>query len=80
MAEAFLTLSADDRREALAIVYKAAASGNLQLAPGGEARAALATDYVPMVEDGLLIEDAEPFEALIERCTDIAERANRAAG
>jgi hypothetical protein len=32
-----------------------------------------------MVEDGLLLEDAELFEALIERCADIAERANRAA-
>lgn len=62
-----------------AIDYEVAVSGKLQLAPAGEARAALATDYARMVEDGLLLEDAEPFEVLIERCADIAERANRAA-
>ena len=61
-----------------AIDYEAAVSGNLQLAPNGEARTALAMDYARMVEDGLLLEDAEPFEALIERCADIAERANHA--
>ena len=61
------------------IDYEAAVGGKLQLAPSGEARAALATDYARMVEDGLLLEDAEPFEALIERCADVAERANRAA-
>jgi len=62
-----------------AIDYDAAVGGKLQLAPTGEARTALATDYARMVEDGLLLGDAEPFEALIERCADIAERANRAA-
>lgn len=60
------------------IDYETAISGNLQLAPSGEARAALATDYARMVEDGLLLENAESFEALIARCVDIAERANRA--
>ena len=39
----------------------------------------MAADYARMVEVGLLLEDAEPFEALIERCADVAERANRAA-
>jgi hypothetical protein len=62
-----------------AIDYDAAVGGKLQLAPTGEARTALATDYARMVEDGLLLGDAEPFEALIERCADIAERANCAA-
>ena len=56
-----------------------AAWGALPAELDAEARAALATDYARMVEDGLLLEDAEPFEALIERCADIAERANRAA-
>jgi hypothetical protein len=60
--------------------YEAAVTGQLLLVPGGEARAALASDYEHMVEDGLLLEDAESFEVLIERCKDIAERANRAAG
>lgn len=60
--------------------YEAAVSGSLQLVPNGEARAALAFDYEHMVGDGLLLEDAESFGLLIERCADIAERANRAAG
>ena len=29
-----------------------------------------------MVEDGLLLEEAEPFEALMARCADIAVRAS----
>lgn len=61
------------------IDYEAAVGGKLQLVPDGDARAALATDYAHMVEDGLLLDDAEPFEALIMRCADIAGRANRAA-
>jgi hypothetical protein len=31
-----------------------------------------------MVDDGLLLDDAEPFEVLMARCADIATRANRA--
>ncbi len=30
-----------------------------------------------MVEDDLLLEDAESFDVLMARCDDIAERANR---
>ena len=48
----------------------------MQLASGGEASKALEEDYVRMVEDGLHLEDAEPFEGLMARCADIAERAN----
>jgi hypothetical protein len=32
-----------------------------------------------MVEDGLPLEDAKPFEAFMARCADIAPRANCAA-
>ncbi|MGE0294213.1 MAG: nucleotidyl transferase AbiEii/AbiGii toxin family protein [Hyphomonadaceae bacterium] len=70
---------AEKAADGAAIDYDAAVNGKLQLVPVGEAREALATDYGRMVEDGLLLEDAEPFEALIKRCADIAERANRAA-
>ena len=35
-------------------------------------------DYGQMVHDGLLLEDAEPFAVLIDRCADIEARANRA--
>ena len=59
--------------------YEAAVHGNLQLVPNGEARTALAADYAHMVDDGLLIEDAERFDDLIERCASIAERAKLAA-
>jgi hypothetical protein len=31
-----------------------------------------------MVEDGLLLEAAEIFDDLMDRCADIAERANAA--
>ncbi len=57
--------------------YEAAVHGHLQLVPNGEARTALAADYAHMVDDGLLLEDAERFDDLIERCASIAEHANR---
>lgn len=62
------------------IDYAAAVNGGLQLVPGGEASKALEVDYGRMVEDGLLLDDAEPFEALMARCADIVGRANNAAG
>jgi hypothetical protein len=59
------------------IDYAAAVGGGLRLVPAGGALKALEEDYARMVEDGLLVEDAEPFEALIVRCADITARANR---
>jgi hypothetical protein len=58
--------------------YGAAVSGSLCLVPVGNALKSLGEDYARMVEDGLLLEDAESFEALMARCADIAARANRA--
>ncbi len=58
------------------IDYVAAVNGGLQLVPGGDAAEALQEDYDRMVEDGLLLDDAEPFEALMARCADIVTRAN----
>jgi hypothetical protein len=49
------------------------------MVPAGEALAALGEDYRRMIDDGLLLEDAEPFEALIEHCADLSNRANRSA-
>jgi hypothetical protein len=57
--------------------YDTAVNGGLQLVPAGDARAALNADYGQMVDDGLLLEDAEPFETLMAQCADIAARANR---
>ncbi|NTB87505.1 nucleotidyl transferase AbiEii/AbiGii toxin family protein [Agrobacterium tumefaciens] len=62
------------------IDYAAAVNGDLQLVPAGDGAKALEEDYARMVEDGLLLEDAEPFEALMERCAEIAARANSVAG
>jgi hypothetical protein len=45
--------------------------------PAGDGLKALEEDYARMADDGLLLEDAEPFDALMARCADIAERANR---
>jgi len=61
------------------IDYLAAVSGSLRLVPVGDGLKALEEDYARMVEDGLLLEDAEPFDALMARCSDITARANRAS-
>ncbi len=62
-----------------AIDYAAAVNGSLQLVPAGDGAKALENDYARMVEDGLLFDDTEPFDALMARCADIAARANGAA-
>lgn len=49
----------------------------MRLVPAGDGSKALEEDYARMVDDGLFLEDAEPFDALMARCADIAERANR---
>lgn len=72
----FFAEKATDRK---LIDYGTAVSGGLRLVPDGEALEALGEDYARMVDDGLLLDDSEPFEALMARCADIAERANRSA-
>ncbi|MCD0416956.1 nucleotidyl transferase AbiEii/AbiGii toxin family protein [Rubrivivax sp. JA1024] len=63
-----------------AIDYRAAVTGALTLAPDGEALRTLAEDYRLMVEDGLLLDDAEPFEVLMARCREIAAKINARVG
>lgn len=58
------------------IDYDKAVSGALQLVPGGAARDRLAHDYQGMVEDGLLLEEAEPFGRLMDRCREVQRKAN----
>lgn len=58
------------------IDYQAAVSGDLQLVPNGEALELLAADYTKMTEDGVLLDDAEPFDGIIERCRALQQRAN----
>ncbi len=60
------------------IDYEAAVSGNLQLVPSGVAHAVLAEDYARMLADGMLLDENEPFDALMERCAAIETRANAA--
>jgi hypothetical protein len=59
------------------IDYTAAVSGHLQLIPQTESLSHLADDYARMLDDGLLPDDAEPFEQLIEECRRIEDQANR---
>jgi hypothetical protein len=58
------------------IDYAAAVSGSLQLVPSAEALKALEADYKKMADDGILLEDAEPFAKLMKRCADLERRAN----
>jgi hypothetical protein len=58
------------------IDYHAAVSGALQLVPTEDALTALADDYARMVEDGLLLDEAESFDALLTQCLAVQETAN----
>lgn len=58
------------------IDYVAAVSGALQLVPSDMALASLSLDYSKMLDDGLLMGDAEPFAQLLEQCRDLEARAN----
>ena len=71
--------SANDAR-GVQIDYEAAVSGALQLVPSGTAREVLADDYKKMLDSGMLLDESETFDALMERCALIEARANRADG
>lgn len=58
------------------IDYMRSVNGQLRLVPTGDALASLAGDYERMVGDGLLLDDAEPFDDLIARCASIEQLAN----
>jgi hypothetical protein len=58
------------------IDYTKAVSGSLKLVPDAKALRELEADYKKMADDGILLDDAEPFSKLIERCADIERRAN----
>lgn len=58
------------------IDYEAAIGGHLCLVPAGTARERLAEDYAAMARDGLLLDDADPFDTIMEHCQAIQERAN----
>ena len=58
------------------IDYEVAVSGSLQLVPTGAALSELADDYARMLADRMLLDEEEPFDALMERCAAIEARAN----
>ena len=55
-------------------------SGALQLIPSGAAHAVLADDYARMLADGMLLDDSESFDRLMDRCALIEVRANETKG
>lgn len=59
------------------IDYITAISGGLRLVPSETALTGLSLDYARMLDDGLLLGDAEPFETLLEQCRDLETRANK---
>lgn len=58
------------------IDYHAAVAGGLKLIPDDDALSKLAADYQHMIDDGLFLDDAEPFAALLERCRVIELKVN----
>lgn len=58
------------------IDYEEAVGGRLQLTPSGAGRAELEQDYARMLEDGLLLDEAETFDELLSRCAKIQDKAN----
>jgi hypothetical protein len=58
------------------IDYHAAIAGALHLVPDDGALAKLAVDYQHMVDDGLFLDDVESFDALLESCQAIQQKAN----
>lgn len=67
---------AEKDAESRAVDYEAAVTGAIRLVLDGEAREVLADDYRRMVEDGLLVDDAEPFDALLEHCRRLEWKVN----
>jgi hypothetical protein len=59
------------------IDYVAAVSGGLRLVPNEKALTSLSLDYARMLEDGLLLDDAEPFQELLDQCRALEARVNR---
>jgi hypothetical protein len=58
------------------IDYDQAVSGGLHLVPNGATLDGLEQDYLGMVEDGLLLDEAEQFSNLMNRCREIERKAN----
>ena len=60
------------------IDYMSAVTGHLHIVPTGKARAALAADYASMLADQVMLGDALTFDQLMQACSEIETRANKA--
>lgn len=58
------------------IDYSSATTGGLVLIPPKDALEALATDYGRMIDEGLFFGPPPAFEAVLERCRSLQDRAN----
>jgi hypothetical protein len=56
-----------------------AGSGAIQLVADAKTIKALEADYEKMADEGILLDDAEPFDKLMKRCVDLERRANAKA-
>ena len=65
--------------EGNSVDYLDAISGSLCLIPSGDARTALASDYERMLASGMLLDEGESFEQLLEKCADLELRTNNSA-
>ena len=68
---------AEKDKAGAAIDYHQAIAGSLCLVPANDALAVLAADYKGMVDDGLLMDEADPFSKVLELCQAIQDRANK---
>lgn len=59
------------------IDYTVAISGGLRLVPDGEALTALADDYKNMIDAGYLLDQADSFDVLIDKCREIESKVNQ---
>ncbi|MDH4392123.1 MAG: hypothetical protein QE285_11975 [Aquabacterium sp.] len=78
MAEHKSIFFAESMPDGTPIDDRAAVTGALDLAPSGYARKTLADDYHCMVEEGLLLDDAVPFDVLLQHCQTLALKVNAA--
>jgi hypothetical protein len=56
-----------------------ATRGQLRIVPEGNARQSLAADYTAMLDSGILLRDALPFDELMQSCQEVKARINQAA-
>lgn len=59
------------------IDYHQAVGGSIQIVPAGGSLESLRSDYIAMLEDGLIASDSPTFEDVMETCRSLQETINR---